>query len=186
MALHDDILKHFRAGHLDDFYKALYPSLLLFASRTLGTRYGYLSEDCVQESIYKTWQQREQITDYAELRAYVFAAVHNQAVSYVRRSTSKEQHATAEAAQSDTSTESLELELIAQETLDLVYAAIEKLPEDLHQLYDLLYLDGKKLAEAAEEMGISVSGIKKKKAKMLGMLREYLGPQERFLYLIIL
>ena len=46
--------RDFINGRMKSFYDEFYPSLLLYASRFLGEDYSFLSEDIVQDAVYKT------------------------------------------------------------------------------------------------------------------------------------
>ena len=51
MILSEQIFNEFKSGIFNGFYKEVYPSLLTYAVRCLTSTYGYLAEDCVQDSI---------------------------------------------------------------------------------------------------------------------------------------
>ena len=74
--------------------------------------------------------------------------------------------------------------IIEQETLDLLYEAIDRLPKDLRIIFDLCYEQGKKNAEAAQVLGISESMVKKRKVKMLQMLRATFSDNSQVLYIL--
>lgn len=61
--------------------------------------------------------------------------------------------------------------LIEHETLDSLYAAIAKLPDDYRILLKLSFEDGLKNAEIAAALGVAEITVKKRKVKLLEMLR---------------
>lgn len=173
MIITDDIFKDFKRGELRGFYEQIYPSLIMFATRLLGNDYGFLSEDCVQESIYKTYNYRTSITNKMQMKTFLYTCIHNQAISLQRKGGSSEKHALMIQNNRELIDHNLENNIIEQETIDLLYEAISHLPEDMRQLYELNFIENKKLAEIAAITGLTESAIKKKKARMLTLLRDY-------------
>ena len=62
--------------------------------------------------------------------------------------------------------------MIEQETLDMLHAAIDELPDELRQVFELNFEQGLRNAEAARLMNLTLNGFNKRKAKMISMLRE--------------
>ena len=62
--------------------------------------------------------------------------------------------------------------IIEQETLNLLYDSIERLPEKYRRIFELHFQQGLKNAEIAQLLGITESAVKKQKACMLDLLRK--------------
>ena len=58
---YDHIYKSFRSGKLEPFYENLYPGLLVYASRQLGDELSYLAEDCVQDAVMDSFNERHRL-----------------------------------------------------------------------------------------------------------------------------
>ena len=182
MHLTKQIVDDFRSGKIDSFYAEVYPSLLVYASRQLGADYAFLAEDCVQDAVYKMYGMRETFANVAHFKAYLFAAIHNKAVSVLRKGQSR-QHYLEEKKDFD---EDLQASIIEQETLDLLYEAIDKLPEDLRHVFDLSFVQGLKNEEVAEKLGCSAGTVKNRKAAIIHFLRLSIGEAELLLLLTML
>ena len=76
--------------------------------------------------------------------------------------------------------------LIEQETLDLLHAAIDELPEELRQVFELNFEQGLRNAEAARLMSLSLNGFNKRKAKMISLLRNKFHDNDTMLLFITL
>lgn len=63
MQLNPSIIADFKAGRLDTFYAEAYPALLTYAARLLGEHHALMAEDCVQDAIFASYQQRDGIRD---------------------------------------------------------------------------------------------------------------------------
>lgn len=177
-------LRDFRQGNLETFYTENYPSLLRYAQRVLGQECAHQAEDCIQEAVYKVYRQRKQFSSPIAMKAYVFTCVHNEIVSVRRRSDSHQRY--LQEPQDELLEDSLTDQLVLQETLDKLYAAIDSLPDDLHQLFDLSFEQGLQNVEIARMLSLSPETIKKRKARMIDLLRQQLCHDSATLLLLSL
>ena len=173
------ILNRFRKGDISGVYTRLYRPLLLYASQCLTERFAFLSEDCVQEAIYKAYQRRDNIASESALRNLLYASVHNKAIDVLRKGNSGSRYS----ASLPLSEEDLVDTIIENETLDRLYTAIRSLPADYKDIFFLLQ-EGKTLAEIATELGVSESTILRRKGRMIELLREQLADSELLLALL--
>lgn len=171
MQIKAHILQDFKAGQIDEFYTEVYPSLLLYAARNLGDDFIFLGEDCVQDAIFEAYGRREKFHSPEQFKSFLYKCVYNNTVTIRRKNKSKDNYL----AQPRNVSYNLQNAILEQETLDRLYEAIDRLPEDLAKVLELSFVQGLKNAEIAQRMNISESAVKKKKARMLGMLRETLG-----------
>ncbi|MBQ0023823.1 MAG: sigma-70 family RNA polymerase sigma factor [Prevotellaceae bacterium] len=179
MKLTQAIIDDFKAGKLDSFYHEAYPSLLTYAVRILTDGYAFLAEDCVQDCIFQSYQNRNRITDPISWKSFLYTTVHNSAISILRHHKAHENFLNTP--KDDTDQDSSQL-YIEQETLDLLYSAIEKLPEKYRAIFELSFEQGLSNPEIAEQLHLSVSGVKKQKSKMIQLLRSSLN-NEAFIIL---
>ncbi len=180
MTISERNFNDFKSGKVYGFYKEVYPSLLTYAARCLGDSHSYLAEDFVQESIFKAYSKNISFNTPAQLKSFLYVCIHNYAVSYHRKYQSKQNYLIEQ----EHLEEDINRSIIEQETIDLLYEAISKLPEDMQKLFILSFEQGLKNTEVGEQMGISESAVKKKKAKMIQLLREHLQGNEKAMVLI--
>ena len=174
METDSQIFLEFQEGKIDLFYKKMYPQLLSYAIRQLGSDFSFWAEDCVQDSFYKAYEHRVEFANPFLFKSYLFSCIHNEIISIQRHN-----EAVGHYMESKTNEESEEFvnSIIEQETLDILYDAIKALPENLQTLFKLSYIDGKKNAEIAEILGISERTVKRQKSMMIQMLRQSLIKQ---------
>lgn len=170
MVIEQSTISDFKAGRLEAFYSNVYPSLLTYAARILGSDYAFLAEDCVQECVYKMYERRSTFDKPSYFKSYAYALVHNSAVSYVRKSRSQKDYV----ARQETIDAGFQLTMIHQETLDLLYDAIESLPPHLHEIFEFSFEQGMKNEEMAAALNVSVSTVKRRRAQMMETLRNSL------------
>ena len=163
----EEILIDFKAGKIDGLYKSMYSNLILYASRQLGYELGFMAEDCVQEAIYKTYQSRDMLRSPFAFKSYLYSCIHNQTVSILRKQSAQENYLSSSEEEED-----FQNSYIEQETLDLLFRAIDNLPPKYKMLFDLSFEQGLKNAEVAKILSVSESAVKKQKSNMIRQLRE--------------
>jgi RNA polymerase sigma-70 factor (family 1) len=163
------IIEDFAKSRIESLYENIYPGLLLYAIRWLGNEYSFMAEDCVQNAILNAWKRRDDFTSTATLKSYLYTCIKNSIIDIQRKNSAKERY-----------TASLNDELIFsnsiidQETINILYKAIDSLPEKYRIIFEKSFLDGLKNVEIAKELGLSNSSVEKRKAKALDMIREKL------------
>ena len=170
----------FVRGQMGPFYEYMYPGLLTFASRLLGPSLAFMAEDCVQDAVMTTYQHRRELDDADHWRWYMMKCVRSRASNLLRHKGVTDVYASG-ISDSDFHDEKLmerdiSYDMIRQETLDTLFAAIARLPEELREIFHMNFEEGLKNAEIAERLGVAEITVKKRKARMIAMLRGWLGP----------
>mgnify|MGYP005809748335 FL=1 len=167
MTTPEHILAEFKSGKLETFYKNIYGQLLLYASRSLGATYSFLAEDCVQDAIYKAYQQRETFSSVSTFKSFLYSCIPNAAIDVLRKNHAQENYLSQQE-------EDIEFfnSIIEQETLNLLYDSIANLPEKYQKIFELNFQQGLKNAEIAKLLGVTESAIKKQKAQMIELVRK--------------
>ena len=171
---HQDAYEQFLQGEIDLLYKEVYPSLLVFTRRLLPDTLTYLAEDCVQDSIFKLYSQRNEMTSPERAKSFLYVCIHNTVISYIRRDNSR-QHFVSQI--NDNFENDFSVELIRQETIDELIGAVDRLPDDMRQLCVMIFREGLKTAEIARQLSMTEGGVKKKKKRLLTLLRQSLSPE---------
>ncbi len=169
MSSEKTIFEEFCKSRVDSFYKNIYPGLLLYAIRWLGNEHSFLAEDCVQSAVLKAWKRRNDFPSTASLKSYLYTCIKNNIIDIHRKHNSGMKYA-----------ESLNDELtftnsiIEQETIDILCKAMDTLPEKYRTVVEMSFIEGLKIKEIAEKLGVSESSVEKRKAKALDLVREKL------------
>ena len=124
----EKIFLDFQQGKIDSLYKNMYGKLILYASRCLGEDASFMSEDCVQDAIFKTYQMRGELQSAATLKSYLYTCVHNQAVSILRKQMARDNYL------EEQDEAYFQNSLIEQEVLELLFDSIQALPEKYRRL----------------------------------------------------
>lgn len=161
-------------GEMTRFYSLMYPGLLLYAARLLGDDLAYLAEDCVQDAVMSTYLNRASLEGAAHWRRYLLTSIHNRALKMLRHKNVSESF-TVEGTRGAELVNDMNHELIRQETLDTLHAAIEALPEKYREILELSFGQGLRNAEIATLLDVAEITVKKRKERLLTLLRQRLG-----------
>lgn len=132
------------------------------------------SENLVQDVFVRFWA-REEGPQPVAVRPYLYRMVRNAVVDSARRNHMnlvpvEEYAGRLEPVFQPDSTE--------DSTIDLLAAAVEKLPEKARLVFTGVYIEEKKYKEVAESLNISVNTVKSQLSRSLQILREALGGED--------
>lgn len=174
---YDAIYEDFKHGNVFPLYSRLYSGLLIFASDLLGPELAYMAEDCVQDAILDSYVNRHTFESSTKWRNYLLTVIRNRTVDARRKLNSHLNFIKNDTA--DRHDDDISVAMISQETFDMLYSAIDALPDRYREIFTLSFEKGLKTAEIASLIGLSEVGVKKRKARMLDMLRVRLGLKSR-------
>lgn len=160
-------------------YDTHYQVLCHFASRYL--RDDYLAESVVGDVMFHLWENHERIEVEVSLRSYLIRCVRNSCLDHLRKNREKYEIATEAIPPSSDKTmvtgngEQPLGQLLDKELAEKLDEAIAALPLERRTVFELSRFAGKKHAEIALELGISVNTVKYHIKHALQMLNERLG-----------
>ena len=176
------VVNGLRKGDTEAFkylYDTHYQVLCHFASRYL--RDDYLAESVVGDVMFHLWENHERIEVEVSLRSYLIRCVRNSCLDHLRKNREKYEIATEAIPPSSDETmvtgngEQPLGQLLAKELAEKLDEAIAALPLEGRTVFELSRFAGKKHAEIALELGISVNTVKYHIKHALQMLNERLG-----------
>lgn len=171
---YDSIYRSFVKGDIEPFYTVLYPGLLVYATRQLGEELSYLAEDCVQDAVVTSYDERRRFDSSMAWYRFILKCIFHSALMLVRKNRSRLNYLSSGRSGEDSEPD-VDVEMLEQETLDMLYSAIQSLPERHRDILRMSYHEGLKNSEIAERLGVAEITVKKQKAQMLAMLRSRLG-----------
>lgn len=166
-----------------------YQVLCHFASRYL--RDDYLAESVVSDVIFHLWENHQRLDIDVSLRSYLIRCVRNSCLDFLRSNREKREIATdtIPAAADSSAVNGVNIQplnqLLDKELTEKLDEAIAALPIECRTVFELSRFGGKKYAEIALELGISVNTVKYHIKRALLLLNENLGRYIIMLYLII-
>ncbi|MDA7501646.1 RNA polymerase sigma-70 factor [Chitinophagales bacterium] len=164
----------------EQLFKSLFPSLCSYVQQFIADKDA--SQEICQQVFIRLWEKREQIDPTQNIKAYLFRAVKNKSLNYIR------DHKKFRSQILDL--DCLELEFTSEndqnEIDDLkqsIEKSLQKLPSKCREVFELSKFHQLKYREIAEELDISPKTVEAHMSKALKALREDLG---RFWFLFLL
>ena len=181
----DSVFDSFKTGDASLLYREMYSQLLGYARKVLGEELDIFAADCVQDAVMNTYLHIDELHSISSWHAYLLSCIHNKALKYVRKQNARHNYEDSDEIKLES--HDFSIEMIRQETLTRLFAAIDSLPEELRQIFDMSFEQGLKTAEIAEALCVSERTVKSRKHRMLDLLRSRLGtnPDDATLLLLL-
>lgn len=174
-----------RAPHADDIgvprderefetlFRTYHAPLCSFAHRYV--RAPDVAEELVQEVFLHLWQQRSAWDGRGTIKTYLYSAVRNAAVSYLRHERVVARRSAETLALFDRPQPSTDRRVADVETAMAVRAAVDRLPERCRLVFTLNREHGMTYADIARTLGLSIKTVDAQMGRALKALRKYLG-----------
>ncbi|HEY9262184.1 RNA polymerase sigma-70 factor [Chitinophaga sp.] len=157
------------------------PSLKYFACSIVGNEAE--AEEVVADVFIKIWQQRTHITPPDNLQYYLFKAIKNTALNYLKSNGRRATHYAAwEVAIHHHSAQSPEDILISKEQLDQIRSAIETLPPRCRQIFILVKEEGFTYEQVAVLLDLSKATVNVQMTIALRKIWSALGTTLQYSY----
>ncbi len=186
MADKSHILSRLQQGDpkaLQDLFQAYYTSLVQFSHQIVLKE--AIAQDVVQEVFVKLWNSRKTLDIRTSISAYLFTAVRNQSINYLRSERSREKREDKYALGIPFTENEVEEIIQFQEISNKLSEAIDKLPPRCKEIFILCKMEGLTYKEVAAKLSISVKTVENQMGKALKFLREHLQDVLMGLVLII-
>lgn len=152
--------------------------LVVFAGRRVGEV--EVAEDIVQDTFVSLWESEREYNSYPGLKAWLYELVQNKCLNYLKHR--NVEHKYCSYVNTHSKEESESFDLTQEEVYRRLYLVVRELPEKCRMVFEL-HLEGRKNAEIAAILGISVLTVKAHKQNALRYLKERAG-HLFFLYLL--
>lgn len=132
-----------------------------------------MAEEIVQELFYVFWKEKEKLQVFRSIKSYLYGAVRNQALQYCEHLEVRNRYrdnVLSGDQESKSSDPQDQLEYKELETL--INNTLKKLPERRLRIFRMHRFEGKKYAEIASTLSLSVKTVEAEMTKALQMLRK--------------
>jgi RNA polymerase sigma-70 factor (ECF subfamily) len=160
-------------------FREYYVSLCAYSRKYVGRK--DVAEEIVSEVFFKIWENRKTLRITTSVKAYLFQAVCNNSLYYLRKLKKEEN---IEAYFSDTDFENIgfatspdeekEASILLEDMTERIEEVVNQLPRQQQIAFRLKRFEGKKNKEVAEEMGISIKTVEMHLSKAMFTLRHQL------------
>ena len=142
------------------------------------------ARDITQESFIRLYEKRADFDCWEKAKSFVYTTAHNLCLDYLKHKKIESEYIETIRWETEEAEEQFFTEEVTyQEALRLLYAAIDRLPEQTKAVI-LAGLEDKNNNEIADSLNISVNTVKTLKKNAYKMLRELLG-KYHFLLLLL-
>ncbi|MGD1843488.1 MAG: RNA polymerase sigma-70 factor [Thermonemataceae bacterium] len=150
----------------ETYYESLCRYALYFVSAPM------VAEEVVSDVFLKIWNNRKKIKITFSFNAYVFRAVHNQSLDYLRSKSARQAYNLEEINYShELPTESPEEQLLFDELHTKIEAAIESLAPQARLIFRMSRDQGLKYREIAAQLQLSIKTVETQMGRALKQLR---------------
>lgn len=139
------------------FFKYL-PVLQIFATKF--TKSDDAAEEIIQDSFLRVWLNRDKLAEVDNVKAYLYKYVSNECLSYLRKKLKEDRVIDAFIAKQQNSYNNTVETINLNEVTKIIATAVEKLPDQRKNIYQLSRRDGKTIPEIAEILNISPNTVK--------------------------
>jgi RNA polymerase sigma-70 factor (ECF subfamily) len=154
-------------------FKRWFQSLHTYAFTIV--RDDYEAEEIVQKVFCKLWERAEGITITGPVSAYLYRAVYNESMNFLKHEKVKARHQLYVAHQMKQEKQTMN-DGLTSEALERKYtAALQELPEQCRTVFQLSRFDHLKYREIADRLDISVKTVENQMGKALKLLRNKLA-----------
>ena len=161
-------------GSYQKLFHTYYSALCRFCVRYVRSR--EISEEIVQDVFIYLWEKREIINISISFKSYLYTAVRNKSINYLKLQLPKDQIKEDIENFEIAGTYNVESQMTFKELSQKVNEAIDLLPKKCRAIFILSRESGHTYKEIAEELGISIKTVETQMVIALRKLREHLSP----------
>jgi RNA polymerase sigma-70 factor (ECF subfamily) len=132
------------------------------------------AEDIVQDVFVKVWQNIDQVRHVEDLKGYLFKAVRNSSMNFLRHIKIRQKFVAESEVISSSAEKSQEEIITTEETNTRIHKAVNKLPDNWKEAFVFSKYDKLKYHEIALKMDISQKTVEKYISKALQFLQKEL------------
>ena len=169
------LITKLKAGDYPAFsniFTAYYQDLVLFATRF--THDLNHAEEIVQDTFVRLWEEHESIKVTISLKSYLLKIVQNKCIDWYRHKKIMQTHNNSVMESPPQFIYDTDSYILYSELQEQIEAALDKLPEEISEVFRMNRFRGLKYHEIADLLGVSARTIEVRIGKALHMLRDHL------------
>ena len=164
-------------------FKRYFKDLHAYACSIL--RQAEQAEEAVQQVFFRIWDKTDRIQIPGSLAAYLYRAVHNECLNFLKHQKVKQIHQTYTVYHMQNQHEHRQ-PMHLEELQEKIAGALEKLPEQCRTIFQMSRFEELRYREIADRLGLSVKTIENQMCKALKLMREELAEYLPAALLVIL
>jgi RNA polymerase sigma-70 factor (ECF subfamily) len=154
----------------EQVFKSHFKSLHAYACTIM--RDSVPAEEIVQNIFVKLWEKKEDLTIRENVSGYLYRAVHNESLNYLRHQKVRLAYQSHAMRQHKQSEQQRPAEKVVMSELEKkLETALRELPEQCRTIFQLSRFDDLRYREIADKLGLSVKTVENQMGKALKLLR---------------
>ena len=129
------------------------------------------AEEMVQQVFFKLWERSENLTFSGPIAAYLYRAVHNESLNFLKHQKVKASHQLRVAYSMKDKSEQAYGKIASKELENKFREALNELPEQCRTVFQLSRFEDMKYKEIADKLNISIKTVENHMVKALKLLR---------------
>ena len=129
------------------------------------------AEEMVQQVFFKLWERSEHLSFSGPIAAYLYRAVHNESLNFIKHQKVKAGHQLHVAYSMKNKSEQASPKMIRKELENKFREALNELPEQCRTVFQLSRFEDMKYKEIADKLDISIKTVENHMGKALKLLR---------------
>jgi RNA polymerase sigma-70 factor (ECF subfamily) len=129
------------------------------------------AEEMVQQVFFKLWERTETLNITGSITVYLYRAVHNESLNYLKHEKVKSNHRLHVAYSMKNETDNASKKVLGAELEGKLQAAMNELPEQCRTIFQMSRFDEMKYREIADKLDISIKTVENQMGKALKILR---------------
>jgi RNA polymerase sigma-70 factor (ECF subfamily) len=129
------------------------------------------AEETVQQVFFKLWERSDQLSFSGPVAAYLYRAVHNESLNFLKHQKVKDSHRLHVAYSMKNKAEQPQGSMAKKELEEKFREALNELPEQCRTVFQLSRFEEMKYKEIADKLDLSVKTVENHMGKALKLLR---------------
>jgi len=156
----------------ESVFRKYYEMLCRYAVKITGD--SDEAEEIVQDLFYLLWEKRQTLNIDVSLKSYLFAAVHNRCLKYIRHRNVEEKYRNGIAGEGSGMGMSPEDFANSEQLYELLEKTLISLPAKCSAIFRMNRFDGLRYSEIADKLSVSIKTVEANMGKALKILRKNL------------
>ena len=173
MELHNELIANLLAkkdeAAFEQVFKSHFKSLHAYACTILKEE--AQAEEIVQQVFFKLWERADSLTITGSVTAYLYRAVHNESLNYIKHKKVRSEHRLHVAYSMKDQADHASKKVLNSELEKKLQEAMEELPEQCRTIFQMSRFEEMKYREIADKLDISVKTVENQMGKALRLLR---------------
>ena len=129
------------------------------------------AEETVQQVFFKLWERSDRLSISGPLAAYLYRAVHNEGLNFLKHQKVKADHQLHVAYSMKNKTEHIQEKMVGKELEMKFREALNELPEQCRTVFQMSRFEDMKYREIADKLDISIKTVEKHMGKAFKLLK---------------